>query len=124
MPNLPDHLAGNSSLGSWEPVQLFAGEGPIITDGGTVGVAFTKYQVIAIRSADGLLVPFDPTAEDTGAEIAIGIANEAGVVGATAPYYRAGVFNHEALTWPASLTTLAQRKAAFERSQVVIKALY
>ena len=123
MASLPNYLAGNGDLGSWEPTQLFAGEADIVTDGGEVAVAFSRYQVIA-KNADGKLVPFDPTTPDVPAATAIGIANEAGVVGSYAPYYIGGVFNHEALVWPAAVDTLLERQAVFDRTNIHIGNLY
>jgi hypothetical protein len=123
MASLPNYLAGNGDLGSWEPTQLFAGEADIVTDGGVVAVAFAKYQVIA-KDATGKLIPFDPTTPDVPAATAIGIANEAGVVGSYAPYYIGGVFNHEALVWPAAVDTLLERQAVFDRTNIHIGNLY
>lgn len=123
MASLPNYLAGNGDLGSWEPTQLFAGEADIVTDGGEVAVAFARYQVIA-KNAAGKLVPYDPTTPANPEATAIGIANEAGVVGTYAPYYIGGVFNHEALVWPAAVNTLLKRQAVFERTNIHIGNLY
>lgn len=126
MASLPNYLAGNSDLGSWEPTQIFSGEADIVTDGEPVGVAFARYQVIARANSGanaGKLVPYDPTATD-GSEQAIGIAIEAGVVGTYAPYYCGGVFNPDALVWPESVTTLEARKAVFARTNIQITKLY
>lgn len=37
------------------------------------------------------------------------------------PYYIGGIFNHEALVWPAGVDTLAGRKAAFEGSNINVE---
>lgn len=37
------------------------------------------------------------------------------------PYYIGGIFNHEALVWPAGVDTLAARKAAFEGSNINVE---
>jgi len=37
------------------------------------------------------------------------------------PYYIGGIFNHEALVWPAGVDTLAARKAAFEGSNLNVE---
>lgn len=124
--SLPNMLAGSKDLGNWAPTQLFSGESDIVTDGGEVGAAFAKYQVIAIPTSGanlGKLVPWDPEATD-GAQFAAGIANEAGVVGGSAPFYTGGVFNPDALVWPAAVTTLAAKKAAFQRTNIQISTLY
>lgn len=124
--SLPNLLAGNEDLGSWAPTQIFSGEADIVTDGELVGIAFAKYQVIARPTSGtylGKLVPWDPAGTD-GSELALGIANEAGVVGTYAPYYCGGVFNPDALVWPSSVTTLAAKKAAFSRTNIQITTLY
>lgn len=124
--SLPNLLAGNEDLGSWAPTQIFSGESDIVTDGGEVGVAFAKYEVIACPTSGanlGKLVPWVPGATD-GSQTPIGIANEAGVVGTYAPYYCGGVFNPDALVWPSSVTTLAAKKAAFSRTNIQITTLY
>jgi len=43
---------------------------------------------------------------------------------ATGPVYLGGYFNHEALTWPASVNTLALRKAACQGSGIYVRELY
>jgi hypothetical protein len=57
---------------------------------------------------------------------AIGITAEA--VGASdapadVPYYSGGVFNHEALVWPAATSTLAARRAAFNGTNIEVASL-
>jgi hypothetical protein len=51
---------------------------------------------------------------------AIGIAAQPGAVGGHVPYFTGGVFNANALTWPASVSTLAARKAVFDRTKIGI----
>lgn len=51
---------------------------------------------------------------------AIGIAAQAGAVGGPIPFYTGGGFNSDALVWPAAVTTLAQRKAAFDRTNIEV----
>lgn len=126
MASAPNYLAGNFDLGSWEPTQIFSGEADIVTDGEPVGAAFQRYQVIARATSGalkGMLVPWNPEGTD-GSEVALGIANEAGIVGSYAPYYCGGVFNPDALVWPDSVTELADRKAAFARTNIQITKLY
>lgn len=122
MPNLPNLLAGNESLGAWAPVQVFSGDADLHSDGAVCGANFPIYSVIS-RTAAGLLVPHDPDATD-GTEVAMFVAAQAGVTGRTCPYYTSGQFNPEALVWDSSLTTLAQRQAAFANSPVMIKAIF
>lgn len=126
--SLPNLLAGTEDLGSWVPTQIFSGEADIVSDGEEVGTAFVIYQVIA-RNEAGKLVPHDPTAADVGgkpalATLAIGIAAQAGVVGSFAPYYCGGVFNPDAITWHASLTTLPAKRNVFQRTNIQITQLY
>lgn len=127
-PSLPDLLAGSEDLGNWAPTQIFSGEADIVSDGDPVGAVFPIYAVVA-KNATGQLVPFNPTAAPVGDNpapetIAIGIAAQAGVLNTFAPYYVGGVFNPDALVWPASVTTLAQRKAVFARTNIQITKLY
>lgn len=116
-------FAGNVDLGSYAPVQLFAGSADVVTDTFPVGADLAQYQVFAVNAAGGA-VPHDPTASD-GTEKAVGItlyavtlANAGNVTG-----YIGGDFNHEVLVWHASLDTLAKRKAAFLRTNIAIKSL-
>lgn len=59
-------------------------------------------------------------ADETEAK-AIGIAAQAATVGMGVPFFTGGVFNDQALVWPAELTTLAQRKAVFDRTNIQIE---
>lgn len=59
---------------------------------------------------------------DTTVYKPVGIMAQATVAGATGPFYKGGFFNHAALVWPASITTLAQRRAAFDRTPIGIGA--
>lgn len=129
--SLPNYLAGNGDLGSWEPTQIFAGEADIVTDGGAAGATIQIYQVIA-KNAAGAFVPHDPTAT-TGTSpdevpapesVAIGIAAQPAASGKNVPYYCGGVFNAAALGWHTSLDTLAKRQAAFDRTNIHITNLY
>lgn len=122
MPNLPNLLAGNESLGAWAPVQVFSGDAILHSDGALCAADFPIYSVLAFTPA-GTLTPHVPTATD-GTQIAAVIAAQAGVTGQKCPYYTAGQFNPEALVWHNSLTTVAQRKAAFVNSPVMIKEIF
>jgi hypothetical protein len=65
-------------------------------------------------------------AEDVPSGNAVAVAAQpvpAATPGAYVPVYLAGCFNHEALVWPAGLSTLRQRKMAFEGSMIVVKQL-
>lgn len=210
------------------PFDLFAGEGPIVTDQGEAGVALTQFQPLA-RGEDGKLYPWNPdagaatgtitftgvgSADETvtinghvitlkaagaaGAQINIGatatetaqnlktyinahpdetgvkasgdaaaitvtalvpgsdgnaiattetsaaaswgaatlaggsdetenkavaVAAQAIAQGETGPIYTGAIFNHEALVWPAGVTTLAARKAAFDGTMLGVRKL-
>ncbi len=39
------------------------------------------------------------------------------------PYYSGGIFNHEALVWPAAVSTLAARRAAFNGTNINVASL-
>lgn len=122
MANLPNLLAGNESLGAWAPVQVFSGDADLHSDGATCAVDFPIYSVLAFTPA-GLLTPHVPGATDsTGTAFAV--AAQAGRTGQKCPYYTSGQFNPEALVWDASLTTVAQRKAVFVNSPVMIKEIF
>ena len=65
------------------------------------------------------------TALTTGYGKAIGVLSEpvSADVATSAPYYSGGIFNHEALVWPAATTTLAARRAVFNGTNVNVAAL-
>lgn len=115
--------AGNRDLGTFTPVELFAGSADVVTDTFPVGADLETYQVFAVNAA-GAAVPHDPTASD-GTEKAVGITCFAVTLsaGGHVSGYIGGDFNHEALKWHASLDTLAERKAAFLRTNIAIKSL-
>lgn len=118
-------LAGDTTLGTLTPVQLYAGEAPIISNHITAasGVAFGKYEVYAM-DATGKAIKYDPTATaGTAPTFAKGIFAQAIAAGAVGPVFEAGAFNHAALTWHASLTTFDARRAAFMGSDIHIMAL-
>ncbi len=63
------------------------------------------------------------TSTTTVADKPIGFAAQAGAVGGPIPFFTGGVPNHKALIWPASVTTLDQRKAAFDGTNITIGSL-
>lgn len=124
--SVPNLLAGSEDIGSWAPTQIFSGEADIVTDGLVVAAAVKQYEVISVPTSGdnlGKMVPWDPAATD-GSQLAVGIALFAGAVGQSVPYYVGGVFNPDALVWPAAVTTLAAKKAAFMRTNIQISTLY
>ncbi len=115
-------LAANGNEGTFTPFQLLAGESDIITTVGNAAAAtvWAKYQVLALVA--GLLVPYDDTSS-AGAQTAYAIAAQPKIATAAVssePIYVGGVFNHQALVWPAGADTFAERQAAFARTNVVI----
>lgn len=126
-PIIDNDLAYGGVAGTFDPVQLFAGDAPIVTAEETVASGqgvLAKYTVVA-KNAAGKLVVLAPAAVD-GTEIAVGITTQR--VDATSgdvrvAMYKAGFFNHLALVWPAATNTLTLRKAAFERTPIMIGAV-
>lgn len=127
MTNSVDLASGQTSLGSWEPEQLFAGEAPIVTDWANVttdgSTSFAKFEVIAL-DASGNIIKHNP-AGAAPATVAAGVLAQPIAVSQTTkvPYFSSGFFNHAALVWHASLTTLAARKLAFKLTPVQIGEL-
>lgn len=104
-------LAGSSTLAIAAPIDLFAGELKVTSNRAKAGAsAIQQYQIISLAE-DNTVVPFDPTDADMTAD---GIAAVAVAAGQDCPYFTGGDFNHEALVWPAGVTTLAQRKQIFK----------
>lgn len=118
---MPPALAGNRDLGEYKPVQIYAGSSDIVHQSGTAGAELKQYQVIA-RNAAGKIVPHNPAAEDSAKE-AIGVTLLAVKDTQSVSFIVGGTLNHEALVWDATLTTLAQRQAAFDRTNITIEFL-
>lgn len=117
-------LAGNGTLGSYTPEQLFAGDSDVVTTRANVAGAtvLEKYRVVALVA--GSLVVWDPTASD-GSQLAYGISAQpkpAQSAVASHPVFVGGVFNHAVLVWPDGLT-FEQKQAAFARTDIVIDRL-
>lgn len=126
---MSEFLAKSASKDMNPAVQLFAGSREISTNRGPIAdeLTFEQYEVISI--VDGEIVKFDPAGTD-GSEVAHGIILNAvdtttatGTTGQSTAYYTGGDFNHEALVWPAAITTLADRKAAFARTSIAISSV-
>lgn len=122
-------LAGSGTLGDYTPVQLFAGEQDVVTDRAlcAAGLIFAQFEVVAVDATDQI-IKYDPAAAAGAPEgQPVGALLHAMNTSATGtnepswcPYYSGGFFNHEALVWPAGTDTLAQRKAAFKRTNISI----
>lgn len=125
--NTDDLAGGQTLLGSTAPEELLAGEAKLVTDWAPVttgeGVTFSKFEVFALNSA-GSVVKYNPAASDTTAT-PVGILAQpiAAETTTKVPYFVGGFFNHAALVWPASLTTLAARKEVFLRTPIEIGEL-
>lgn len=126
---IEDLASGGDIVTSNTPENLFAGEAEIVTDENYVVAsgqgAVAKYTVVGKITASGKLAKHNPGASD-GSQVAIGITTQA--VDATSAdqkvaIYVGGFFNHTALTWHASLTTEAARKAVFERTPIRIGSI-
>lgn len=136
-------LAGNDTLGTYAPNQLFSGESDIVTGPETIlaGQVLDKYTVMGRIAASGKLVAQVPTANDgsqnadcilmhavnttaASATTALGVVVPS-ASGAAADLitetYSGGVFNPDLLVWPAATTTLLARKAAFARTNIRIQ---
>lgn len=95
---------------------------------GTAGNAITLAEAVADAGflVSGATLTGANAAEDVPSGNAIAIAAQAvpaATPGNYVPVYVAGCFNHEALSWPAGLGTLRQRKMAFEGTPIVVKQL-
>lgn len=126
-PVYPNQLAGNGNQGSFAPFQLFAGEKEIVTthDEVAAGQNLKQFEAVA-KNATGQLVAWDPEAADTAAKLVGFMAQPADATSAavSAPYYVSAFFNHEALVWPAAITTLADRKLAVQGTEIQVGTLY
>lgn len=94
--------------------------------GGTGGNSFGLAESGTNTSVSGANLSGGATTRTTTYGKAIGIAHEP-VAAATGPvdcpYYSGGIFNHEALVWPAAESTLAARRAAFAGTNINVASL-
>lgn len=113
-------IAAGSLVGTWAPEQLLAGEHPIRTDSAPALANIAKYQLIALTNTG--VTPFVPGTH-TGEQAMI--AAQAVTTGQQAPYFSAGVFNHEIVGWPAgtALDTYGERKALFGNRALTVGKL-
>lgn len=120
-------LAGYSTVDTFTPDQLYAGEADIVTTQGVVGAAsgaLEKYQVVA--EVAGLLVAYNKEGAD-GSEIPYGVLPHAipdSGVDQDTPVIVGGVLNFDVLV--ADDATYAVLRAAFAQSNsnIVIQKLY
>ena len=94
--------------------------------GGTAGNAITTTESGTGASFGGATLSGGATTRTTTYGKPIGVALEP-VAAATGPvdcpYYSGGIFNHEALLWPAAESTLAARRAAFAGTNINVASL-
>lgn len=120
-------LAKSAKMNFPQGVQLFAGSREISTNRAPVadGLVFEQYEVIAL-AADGSIIKFDPAGVAPATEaqgVIVNSVDTTEVTGQESAYYTGADFNVEALVWPAALTTLAERKAVFNRTSIAISTV-
>jgi hypothetical protein len=94
--------------------------------GGTAGNSITTTESGTGASFGGATLSGGATTRTTTYGKAIGITLEpiaATTVPVDCPYYSGGIFNHEALVWPAAESTLAARRAAFAGTNINVASL-
>lgn len=124
-----DLAGGVTDLGSLEPFQLLAGEkAPVTTSGLFLTTqVIPKYQTLGRITATGKLVILNPAGSD-GSQILYAIAaqpmNTTTPAGdQNGPVYITGVFNHQALVWPAALDLFEERVTATIGTDIVVRKL-
>lgn len=94
---------------------------------GTAGNSITLTESLSNATVSGAGTLTGGAAEsDVQAKIAVAIAAQpvdAATPGNWVPIFIGGVFNHEALVWPAAVGTLAQRKRAFAGTDISVAQL-
>jgi hypothetical protein len=107
-----------------------AASGNVVTlvaeDVGTAGNSVTLVEGVAAAgfTVSGATLTGGSAAEGTPSNNAIGIAGQPLDAAATNrwfPYFTGGVFNHQALVWPAGLVSLEERKRAFDGSNIGVR---
>lgn len=110
-----DDLAGYRTAEGQRPLQLWAGDAKIITEGfakANAGDTFSKYEVVAIN-ADGKVIKYDGSgAGDAGTPRGF-LAQPIAADVQNVQVFTGGYPNHEALKWPAAMDTFDKRRHAF-----------
>lgn len=117
----PPLLAGGvTDLGRFDPFDLYGGESDIVTGQAqmTDGEGAVQFKVMAL--AAGRLTAY--TGTGTAHAIMAQPVN-ATTPGGWGPIFTGGVFNHEALVWPAGTNTLALRQQAFAGTNIGVRQL-
>lgn len=117
----PDLLAhGVENAGRFDQFDLYAGESDIVTGQAQMTDDEAAEQFTVLAMAAGKLTAY------TGTGTAHAIAAqpiEAATPGVYVPIFTGGVFNHEALVWPAGTNTLALRQQAFAGTNIGVRQL-
>lgn len=97
-------------------------------DAGTAGNSITIVEGVTSASftVSGATLSGANAAEDVPSGNAVAIAAQpvaAATPGGWGPVFTGGVFNHEALVWPANLATLDERKRAFDGTNIGVRQL-
>ena len=106
-------LAGAATYGPLNPQQLFAGEGPVITDSAPALGTMAKYSLGALTATG--VTPF--LVGTHTAEQAV-LVMQPTANGSTCQYAHTGIFNDAVVTWPAgaAIDSYAKRRAFFTGS--------
>lgn len=94
--------------------------------GGTAGNSITTAETSTSASFGGATLSGGSATATATYGKAIGITLEpiaASEGNVDCPYYSGGIFNHEALVWPAAVTTLAARRAVFNGTNINVASL-
>ena len=105
-------------LDTFAPFELWAGESDLVTSQGTAKAALVQFQVIARDPASQQVIAWDGS---TGKPI--GFTAQAAAANGPVAFFTGGVPNHEALVWPQTISTLDQRKAAFDGTNMTIGSI-
>jgi hypothetical protein len=95
-------------------------------DVGTAGNSVTLVEAVGAAgfTVSGATLAGGSAAEDNPSLNAIGIAAQPLDAAATNrwfPYFTGGIFNHQALVWPAGFMSLEERKRAFDGSNIGVR---
>lgn len=120
------HIASGPNTQTFAPYQLLAGDTPPVATVDmtvTTGLSFVQGEVVAQLA--GKIVKYNPAAETSAAQ-AIGVMNYAVNTSGgerKAAIYVGGCFNVAALTYPAGVTTIEAKQAAFAGTGISVRKL-
>lgn len=121
-------LAGNETVGTWSPTELYAGEADVVTTQGVVNsnqAALPEFQVVAL--VGGKLIAYDKEAGVTGADIPYGVLPHAVPDSASdqdTPVIIGGVLNFDVLVADGATYDVLRLAFAKGNSNIVIQKLY